>query len=91
MKGIEALESWYNTEHPKPVEYCFHYNIIRKELKVLQILKENKVDLDFIDYLMTKTTTLEELLYKYNDRAFDWAGNLTTEEMQQIVEWLKEE
>ena len=91
MNGLEALENWYNTEKPKPIEYSHHYNIIKKELKVLQILKENCVDLDLIDYLMTKTTTLEELLYRYNDRACDWVGDLTLEEMQLIVEWLKGE
>ncbi len=70
--------------------YKEHCEAVEKELNVLQILKENSVDLDLIDYWMKKTTTLEELLYKYNDRAFDWAGDLTTEEMTQIVEWLKE-
>lgn len=41
MNGLEALENWYNTEHPKPVEYCHHYNIIKKELEVLDIIKKH--------------------------------------------------
>ena len=91
MNGIEALENWYNTEHPKPVEYCFHYNIIKKELKILQILKEKRVDLRFIAY-NKEYFEIKELTLEYNSVLF---GNtklkLTEEEMALIVDWLKEE
>lgn len=99
MNGLKALETIGGIEFYELERHCedvkthceYEYNTIKRELNVLQILKENKVDLDLIDYWMTRTTTPEELLYKYNDRAFDWAGDLTTEEMTQIVEWLKGE
>ena len=91
MGGLEALENWYNTEKPKPIEYSHHYNIIKKELKVLQILKEKRVDLRFIAY-NKEYFEIKELTLEYNSVLF---GNtklkLTEEEMQLIVDWLKEE
>ena len=105
MNGIEALDNMIETfdcggYHPATIG-CKHgafkevfgdeLPIIELELKVLQILKENSVDLELIDYWRSKTTTLEELLYRYNDRAYDWVGDLTFEEMQLIVDWLEEQ
>lgn len=42
MRSIEALENWYNTQSPKTkaYEYERHYRIIKKDLEVLEILKE---------------------------------------------------
>lgn len=100
MNGLEAfkkLREYINIEHRKivnvDVETIGDYPLdkIEKELKVLQILKENSVDLALIDYWRTRTTTIEELLYRYNDRACDWVGDLTLEEMTLIVEWKREE
>lgn len=87
MNGLEALDNWYNTEQPKPVEYCFHYNIIRKELKVLQILKEKRVDLYYIS--PGSQTTIEEKLEAYNFS--HKLLPLTLEEMTLIVKWIKGE
>lgn len=89
MKGLEALDNWYNTEQPKPVEYCFHYNIIRKELKVLQILKEKRVDLPKVYRSMVYYVEEQNILEEYNRYQKD-ENKLTLEEMQLIVEWLKE-
>lgn len=105
MNGIEALDIMIETfdcggYHPaimgcKDGAFKEVFNeelpIIERELKVLQILKENRVDLELIDYWRSRTTTIEELLYRYNDRACDWVGDLTFEEMQLIVEYLREE
>ena len=89
MNGLEALENWYNTEQPKPVEYCFHYNIIKKELKVLNVLKEKKVDLCLIRIFMDNPR--EDLLQDYNNMCEEMDNpKLTQEEMQLIVDWLKE-
>lgn len=88
MKGLEALENWYNTEHPKPVEYCFHYNIIKKELKVLQILKEKKVNILNIA-IYVKEYSAESIMKEYN--IMYPFKKLTLEEMKLIADWLKEE
>lgn len=99
MKGLEALENWYNTEHPKPVEYCFHYNIIKKELKVLQILKEKRVDLDLLEQYLDDHLEKDEDISKveiefackdYNSVSIP-ERQLKLEEAIDVVEWLKGE
>lgn len=41
MNSKESLENWYNTQSPttKAYEYELHYRIIKKDLEVLEILK----------------------------------------------------
>lgn len=75
MNGLEALENWYNTEQPKPVEYCFHYNIIRKELKVNLALKEK------LDY----NTMFRVLPHNVAKQVADYL-----EQNEDIKKWLKE-
>ena len=43
MTSKEALENWYNTQSPrtKAYEYEHHYRLIKKDLEILDILKEN--------------------------------------------------
>lgn len=97
MNGIEALENWYNTEQPKPVEYCFHYNIIKKELKVLQILKKKEVDIKLISTLIHKAIEVWKVDVKSAVMEFTIRYNvgknipLTLAEMELIVELLTEE
>ena len=92
MNGLEALENWYNTEKPKPIEYSHHYNIIKKDLKILQILKKHKVDLNWIykniieEDICPTQTEVDEYYFQHNKESY-----ITLEEMQQIVDWLKEE
>lgn len=42
MTSKEALDNWYNTQSPrtKAYEYELHYRLIKKDLKVLEILKK---------------------------------------------------
>lgn len=77
------------------------FNAIEKELKVLQILREKKVDLSLIDNLIYKAkeiwnfnldldleSAIKEITIKYNVRN---NIHLTEKEIQLIVEWLREE
>lgn len=74
--------------------YKEHCEIVEKELNVLQILKEKRVDLMLITDIMQSKTDREakDYLPKYNKAVLGCEGMLLVlEEMTQIVEWLKEE
>ena len=85
MNGLKALNEMYKllAIHNIADDEC--YLTIEKELKVLQILKEKKVNIDYLNQFTIND--IEFIRYRYNKHCF---YNLTTEEMSQIVEWLKE-
>lgn len=94
MNGLEVYNSvkWESGREEIDCHKTFYskkMNIIYKELKVNQILKEKKVNLQFISYKLSIGYSAQELLEEYN--AFDVLNNLTLEEMQSIVDWLKED
>ena len=75
-------------------EYKRGKKIIERELKVNQILKEKKVDLGAIYYLMSIEPPIKNsILERYNQLIYlgkeTRKVQLTEEEMQLIVDWLK--
>lgn len=103
MNGLEALETigeieFYELENQcEDVKtYCEdEYNTIETELKVLQILKEKKVDLSQINWLLAeqfKQTPVENKVSFYNFKMnYKKDEMLNEEEFTQIAELLKEE
>lgn len=111
MNGLEALEELKNAEffvdddsccgctcyYPlQNEEYEENFNLIENNLKVLQILKEKRVDLGAIYYLVFIEPPIKNsLLERYNQLVYlgkeTEKVQLTKEEMQLIVEWLKGE
>ena len=98
MNGLEALDtigrivvysSSYN-DCSEDIEgnYPEEYKAIEHELKVLQILKEKKVDLDFVKEEAELSKPIDVLMYIYNSNHKD---TLTSDEMTLLVEWLKGE
>ena len=104
MNGLEAfkkLREYINIEHRKianvDVETIESYPLdkIERELKVNQILKEKKVDLSIINWLLAeqfKQTPIEKKVSFYNFKMGYKKGEmLDEEEFTQIAELLKEE
>lgn len=100
MNGIEALQRMckFNCsaiEIGSCFRPCEEHQAIEKELSVLQILKEKKVDLDYLretlDYLREMSIYEEEAYVdRYNHHLMFYPSRqLTLEEMTLIVEWLK--
>ena len=103
MNGLEAFDKLVATLNIKEkiVENKIHsswqsaIDTIENDLKVLQILKEKKVDLGLIYYMIfieppTKNTLLErynQLVYLGKETA---KVQLTEEELTLIVKWLTE-
>ena len=98
MNGLEALENIKATykvcdiqgNNIDPMQY--EYSVIEQDLKVLNILKEKKVGLLFLD----KTFDIyhlnnDELTRRYNALMRDEDNFLTEEEMSLIVDWLRRE
>lgn len=71
------------------MQYC---KDIRNDLKLLNLLKEKKVELGLLDTILCFYTMLcfsiDHILDQYNGQADQ---RLTKEEMILIVEWLKED
>lgn len=65
---------------------CESYHIIEKDLKVLQILKKKKVNIDLLNQFTVND--IEFIRDRYNEQCF---YNLTLEETKLIIEWLKGE
>ena len=98
MKGLEALkEIKSRLDVTLYHQYKEAFANIETELKLLNLLKEKKVDLSFIDNLIYKVTDvwkfeLENATMEMTAR-YNMKNNihLTQEELQLIVDWLKEE
>lgn len=88
--NIKFGKDRYNEDCKSIEEYDKCHNIIERELKVLQILKEKKVNLDLIS-----TFTIDDIdfiLQIYNKNAIEENMEiLTKDEVTLIVEWLKGE
>ena len=91
MNGLEALNEMYKllAIHNIADDEC--YLTIENDLKLLNLLKEKKVDIEWIRTLMIVHPEYDISVlwreYRYsclNDQ------ELTLEEMQLIVDWLKE-
>lgn len=65
--------------------YNEHCEAVEKELKVLQILKKKKVNIDLLNQFTVND--IEFIRDRYNEQCF---YNLTLEETKLIIEWLKE-
>ena len=84
MTSKEALENWYNTQSPrtKAYEYEHHYRLIKKDLEILEILKEFLKDAD------TGTGWIEININPEHD-ILDSEEH--KEKQKKIKEWLNEE
>lgn len=77
MESLEALENWYNTQSPKTkaYEYEHHYRLIKKDLEVLEQLKEI-LSMDYLvrvyGYEMAKKL---QTYLKSNDAVKEWLDN----------------
>lgn len=67
--------------------------VIKNDLKVLQILKEKKVDIDIIKTFIKNNNSIEEMedLYKRRSLLFGIYPALELGEIKLFVDWLKEE
>ncbi len=97
MNGLEALKEIKHiscnslSQLYGTIEDAFEteFETIERELKVNQILKEKKVDLPYIQYLIAIYKEVNSnflILYNYKE-----ANKLTKEEATLIVDWLKGE
>lgn len=106
MNGIKALEELKNAEffvdddsvcgctcyYPLQNEdYEENFDIIERELKVNQILKEKQVEIDLITIHIHCNFSIDHLTEIYNKNIGSSYQQLTVEEMRLIVDWLKEE
>lgn len=115
MNGLEALEEMIETfdsggYQPTTIGcvdgafkevFSAELPIIERELKVLQILKEKKVDLAYIRNSVWYYNSNIRIMRIENPNIIEWLVKqykfsgmlyqLTLEEMQLIVEWLKGE
>ena len=95
MNGNEALERMckFNcsaTELGPCFRHCEEYEAIEKELKVNQILKNKIVDLESFETDMFIENTIKGLKDFYNREIIE-ERQLTQEEIQLIVDWIRSE
>lgn len=103
MNGLEALEEIkkakaYEIDIPytggclyENSTYCEDCDIIESELKVLQILKEKKVDIALLFAIHNSSKLNPTYDLNYYNSLRDNANRLSKQEYTAIVEWLKGE
>lgn len=104
MNGLEALNKLKNEDYCNcslsadndyfcmggRLQQSKELKAIESELKILNLLKEKQVDLEFIRNFVN--CQIEDLLQDYNNMCEEIEKpKLTEEEMTLIVEWLKGE
>lgn len=103
----KLLDTWKDTKDPDPEWSGAAYDYFKsqkedleKDLEVLKIIKEKRVDVDSLIYIIKKEKILKEdsgikivpALDSYNFRKTILPNNvLTEEEFNKLVDWLKKE
>lgn len=103
----KLLDTWKDTKDPDPEWSGAAYDYFKsqkedleKDLEVLKIIKEKRVDVDSLIYIIKKEKMLKEdsgikivpALDSYNFRKTTLTNNvLTEEEFNKLVDWLKKE
>lgn len=103
----KLLDTWKDTKDPDPEWSGAAYDYFKsqkedleKDLEVLKIIKEKRVDVDSLIYIIKKEKMLKEdsgikivpALDSYNFRKTTLTTNiLTEEEFNKLVDWLKKE
>ena len=103
----KLLDTWKDTKDPDPEWSGAAYDYFKsqkedleKDLEVLKIIKEKRVDVDSLIYIIKKEKILKEdsgikivpALDSYNFRKTTLTNNvLTEEEFNKLVDWLKKE
>lgn len=103
----KLLGTWKDTKDPDPEWSGAAYDYFKsqkedleKDLEVLKIIKEKRVDVDSLIYIIKKEKMLKEdsgikivpALDSYNFRKTTLTNNiLTEEEFNKLVDWLKKE
>ncbi len=103
----KLLDTLKDTKDPDPEWSGAAYDYFKsqkedleKDLEVLKIIKEKKVDVDSLIYIIKKEKALKEdsgikivpALDSYNFRKTTLSNNvLTEEEFNKLVDWLKKE
>ena len=103
----KLLDTWKDTKDPDPEWSGAAYDYFKsqkedleKDLEVLKIIKEKRVDVDSLIYIIKKEKMLKEdsgikivpALNSYNFRKTTLTNNiLTEEEFNKLVDWLKKE
>lgn len=83
--GQEINECYFNILE----EQLAHFDIIKQDLEVLEIIKEKKVDVDIIWILMKKHKDINDILWYYNFLCLKEYRHLTLEELLKLKQWLE--
>ena len=78
MTSKEALENWYNTQSPrtKAYEYELHYRLIKKDLEVLEHLKQLFYGIKVLEAIGVKYTDMYDLIKNSDDNLIkEWLEN----------------
>ena len=78
MTSKEALENWYNTDslRTKAYEYELHYRLIKKDLEVLEHLKQLFYGIKVLEAIGIKTTDMYDLIKNGDDNLIkEWLEN----------------
>ena len=78
MTSKEALENWYNTQSPrtKAYEYELHYRLIKKDLEVLEHLKQLFYGIKVLEAIGVKYTDMYNLIKNSDDNLIkEWLEN----------------
>ena len=88
MKSLEIINELINS-----IDEC-HYkdelNEIKQDLEVLEIIRNKKVNVQFLLQCMDLVGTVEKCLDIYNSALRDSRGKLTLEELLKLKQWLEE-
>lgn len=93
MKSKEALENWYNTDslNTKAYEYELHYRLIKRDLEILEIIKQRLKISGYYDKIYwSPYITPQEINYTLNGTECSSTLYMDWEEGK-IKEWLKKD
>ena len=99
MNSLEALSSIAFSMHYrcKP-QYVYkaeekNFELIEKDLKVLEIIKQKKIDVGYLDFLLEATSNEQNFAFRsYNGYCEpEKYKKLTQEEFDLIKDWLRSE
>jgi len=91
MTPLEALENLRMLFMGSPIDLSHHLNIIETALKVLEIIKNKRVNIeDFLDYIEHDNPSYEEYAYEwFGEYEYFPENQLTEEEYDLLKEVLK--
>lgn len=83
MTSLEALESWFNVISTNDkIRWEEHYKAIKKDLELLEILKNNEISISYIE----QSTSYDDYISKCD--CFRNLSYIAEEEYTKLKEWL---